>query len=57
MTYLVGIPGSGKTTALKKVINSLRDKVSKGLSRWSKVYYINLRVDDENGKILLYKTK
>lgn len=58
LSYIVGIPGSGKTTALKKIINDLRLKIKKGeKSYWRKVYYINLRVDDENGKMLPQKTK
>lgn len=54
LTYIVGIPGSGKTTALKKVVNELRYKIKQGKQiKWKKIYYISLRVDDENGKVLL----
>ena len=42
----LGIPGSGKTSAMIYLVNKMRNA-------GKKVYYINLRVEDSQGNVLL----
>ncbi len=45
-TFNIGIPGSGKTSAMVYLINKMRRE-------GKKVYYINLRVEDSQGNVVL----